>query len=78
MPLITHQFGKYLGVETYVLSPSETKDLYPLMNVDDIYATLYSPGRVCMFVCLYVCLSVSLWCSPRGRTCPLTPNTPNL
>ena len=27
-----------------MLSPSETKDLYPLMNVDDVYATLYSPG----------------------------------
>ena len=40
------QFGKYLNVDTYVLGPSETKDLYPLMNVDDIYATLYSPGSV--------------------------------
>jgi len=35
--------GKVLGVESYVLSPSETKKLYPLMNVDDVYGTLYSP-----------------------------------
>ena len=26
-----------------MLSPAETKKLYPLMNVDDIYGTLYSP-----------------------------------
>lgn len=31
------------GVESYVLSPAETKDLYPLMNVDDLYGTLYVP-----------------------------------
>ncbi|NXG33368.1 SARDH protein, partial [Dromaius novaehollandiae] len=35
--------GKVYGVESYVLSPSETKDLYPLMNVDDLYGTLYVP-----------------------------------
>jgi len=35
--------GKVFGVESYVLSPEETKRLYPLMNVDDIYGTLYSP-----------------------------------
>ena len=32
------------GVNSYVLSSKETKDLYPLMNVDDLYGTLYSPG----------------------------------
>ena len=36
--------AKPFGIETYVLSPEETKKLYPLMNVDDIYGTLYSPG----------------------------------
>lgn len=36
--------GKAFGIESYVLSPSETKKLYPLMNVDDLYGTLYSPG----------------------------------
>lgn len=35
--------GKVFGVESQVLSPKETKDLYPLMNVDHIYGTLYSP-----------------------------------
>jgi sarcosine dehydrogenase len=32
------------GVDSHVLSPKETKELYPLMNVDDLYGTLYSPG----------------------------------
>ena len=36
--------AKPFGIETYVLSPEETKKLYPLMNVDDIYGTFYSPG----------------------------------
>ncbi|XP_048875339.1 sarcosine dehydrogenase, mitochondrial isoform X3 [Brienomyrus brachyistius] len=35
--------GKVYGIESYVLSPSETKDLYPLMNVEDLYGTLYVP-----------------------------------
>lgn len=26
-----------------MLSPAETKALYPLMNVDDLYGTLYVP-----------------------------------
>ncbi|GBM72943.1 Sarcosine dehydrogenase, mitochondrial [Araneus ventricosus] len=36
--------GKAFGIESYVLSPEETKKLYPLMNVSDLYGTLYSPG----------------------------------
>ncbi|XP_024906986.1 sarcosine dehydrogenase, mitochondrial isoform X3 [Pteropus alecto] len=36
--------GKAYGVESHVLSPAETKTLYPLMNVDDLYGTLYVPG----------------------------------
>jgi len=39
-----HTFGKFFGIESHVLSPEETKKLYPLMNVDDIYGTLYSPA----------------------------------
>ncbi|XP_064420418.1 sarcosine dehydrogenase, mitochondrial [Latimeria chalumnae] len=35
--------GKVYGIESYVLSPAETKDLYPLMNVEDLYGTLYVP-----------------------------------
>lgn len=35
--------GKAFNTESYVLDPSETKKLYPLMNVDDVYGTLYSP-----------------------------------
>ncbi|KFP18857.1 hypothetical protein Z169_10155, partial [Egretta garzetta] len=37
------QLGKVYGVESHVLTPSQTKDLYPLMNVDDLYGTLYVP-----------------------------------
>jgi len=39
-----HSLGKAFGIESFVLDPSETKKLYPLMNVDDIYGTLYSPN----------------------------------
>lgn len=38
------QLGKVYGVESFVLSPKESKDLYPLLNVDDLYGTLHSPG----------------------------------
>ena len=38
------QLGSYYGIESSVLSPKETSELYPLMNVDDVYGTLYSPG----------------------------------
>ncbi len=37
------QLGKAFGIESQVLSPAETKKLYPLMNVKDVYGTLYSP-----------------------------------
>jgi len=36
--------AKAFNIESYVLDPSETKKVYPLMRVDDIYGTLYSPG----------------------------------
>ena len=32
-----HTTGKALGIESYVLSPEESKKLYPLMNIDDVY-----------------------------------------
>ncbi|XP_067825548.1 sarcosine dehydrogenase, mitochondrial-like [Heptranchias perlo] len=35
--------GKVYGIESHVLSPAETKDLYPLMKVGDLYGTLYVP-----------------------------------
>ena len=38
------QLGKVYGVESFVLSPKESKGLYPLLNVDDLYGTLHSPG----------------------------------
>ncbi|CAE7947374.1 Sardh, partial [Symbiodinium sp. KB8] len=36
--------GKYFGIESHVLSPSEVKDVHPLLRVDDIYGGVYSPG----------------------------------
>ncbi|XP_057317314.1 sarcosine dehydrogenase, mitochondrial-like [Hydractinia symbiolongicarpus] len=36
--------GKVYDIESFVLSPEETKKLYPLMNISDLYGTLYSPG----------------------------------
>ncbi|RHY32968.1 hypothetical protein DYB32_002079, partial [Aphanomyces invadans] len=36
--------GKYFDIPAQVLSPSDTKQLYPLMNVSDLKGTLYSPG----------------------------------
>ncbi len=32
-----------LNIPSYLLDPAETKKLYPLMNVQDVYGTLYSP-----------------------------------
>lgn len=40
----TEQLGKVYGVESFVLGPKESKELYPLLNVDDLYGTLHSPG----------------------------------
>nr|CAG4642302.1 EOG090X014D [Evadne anonyx] len=39
-----HTLGKAYGIESFILDPSETKKLYPLMNINDIYGTLYSPA----------------------------------
>lgn len=38
------QTGVKYGIESSVLSPSEAKDVHPLLNVDDIYGALYSPS----------------------------------
>ena len=52
--LIPLQLGKYFGIETHVLGPEETKNLYPLMNVRDVYGTLYSPEDGCLDPSTYV------------------------
>lgn len=36
--------GHFYGIESHVLTPAETKELYPLLNVDDVYGSIYSPG----------------------------------
>nr|XP_039249163.1 sarcosine dehydrogenase, mitochondrial-like [Styela clava] len=35
--------GQVYGIESYVLSPEESLKVHPLLNVDDLYGTLYSP-----------------------------------
>jgi len=32
-----------MGVESHILSPSEAKELYPLLNISDLKGALYSP-----------------------------------
>ena len=36
--------GKYFDIESTVLSPDETKTVPPLLNTEDVYASLHSPG----------------------------------
>lgn len=35
--------GRYFGIESHMLSPTETQELYPILNVDDIYGAMHSP-----------------------------------
>lgn len=35
--------GQYYGVESRMLSPEETKEVYPILNVADIYGAMHSP-----------------------------------
>jgi glycine/D-amino acid oxidase-like deaminating enzyme len=41
--------GKVFGIDSFVLSREETKQLYPLMNVSDIFGSFYSPRQVPTF-----------------------------
>uniref|UniRef100_A0A8C5PTM3 Sarcosine dehydrogenase n=1 Tax=Leptobrachium leishanense TaxID=445787 RepID=A0A8C5PTM3_9ANUR len=67
--------GKVYGVESYVLSPAETKDLYPLMNVDDLYGTLYVPKDGTMDPA-GTCTTLARAATARGaqviENCPVT------
>ncbi len=36
------KLGKAFGIDSDVLSPEETKKIYPLMRIDDIYGSVYS------------------------------------
>eukprot|EP00603_Paraphysomonas_imperforata_P002901 CAMPEP_0114428998 /NCGR_PEP_ID=MMETSP0103-20121206/9239_1 /TAXON_ID=37642 ORGANISM="Paraphysomonas imperforata, Strain PA2" /NCGR_SAMPLE_ID=MMETSP0103 /ASSEMBLY_ACC=CAM_ASM_000201 /LENGTH=887 /DNA_ID=CAMNT_0001598281 /DNA_START=162 /DNA_END=2825 /DNA_ORIENTATION=- len=36
--------GKFFGIESAILTPAETKELYPLINADDVYGSLHSHG----------------------------------
>lgn len=61
------QLGKVYGIESHVLSPAETKDLYPLMNVEDLYGTLYVPKDGTMDPA-GTCTTLSRAASARGAT----------
>ena len=50
-----------------MLSPAETKDLYPLMNVDDLYGTLYVPKDGTMDPA-GTCTTLTRAASARGAT----------
>ncbi|KAM4634695.1 sarcosine dehydrogenase, mitochondrial [Polymixia lowei] len=67
--------GKVYGIESHVLSPAETKDLYPLMNIDDLYGTLYVPKDGTMDPA-GTCTTLTRAASARGATvienCPVT------
>ncbi|KAJ7986891.1 hypothetical protein DPEC_G00333100 [Dallia pectoralis] len=67
--------GKVYGIESHVLSPAETKDLYPLMNVDDLYGTLYVPKDGTMDPA-GTCTTLSRAATSMGATvienCPVT------
>lgn len=66
-PSFSLQLGKVYGIESHVLSPAETKDLYPLMNVDDLYGTLYVPKDGTMDPA-GTCTTLSRAASARGAT----------
>uniref|UniRef100_A0A452VFE1 Sarcosine dehydrogenase n=1 Tax=Ursus maritimus TaxID=29073 RepID=A0A452VFE1_URSMA len=63
--------GKAYGVESHVLSPAETKALYPLMNVDDLYGTLYVPQDGTMDPA-GTCTALSRAAAARGAQVPTT------
>ncbi|XP_066222856.1 sarcosine dehydrogenase, mitochondrial [Saccopteryx leptura] len=67
--------GKAYGVESHVLSPAETKALYPLMNVDDLYGTLYVPHDGTMDPA-GTCTTLTRAAAARGaqviENCPVT------
>lgn len=65
--MLPSQLGKVYGIESHVLSPAETKDLYPLMNVDDLYGTLYVPKDGTMDPA-GTCTTLTRAASARGAT----------
>uniref|UniRef100_A0A8C9M7U1 FAD dependent oxidoreductase domain-containing protein n=1 Tax=Panthera tigris altaica TaxID=74533 RepID=A0A8C9M7U1_PANTA len=64
--------GKAYGVESHVLSPAETKALYPLMNVDDLYGTLYVPHDGTMDPA-GTCTALTRAAAARGAQVPKAP-----
>lgn len=67
MIFLVLQLGKVYGIESHVLSPAETKDLYPLMNVNDLYGTLYVPKDGTMDPA-GTCTTLSRAATARGAT----------
>lgn len=60
-----------------MLSPAETKDLYPLMNVDDLYGTLYVPQDGTMDPA-GTCTTLTRAAVARGAKVPITTNSESL
>ncbi|XP_068925341.1 sarcosine dehydrogenase, mitochondrial [Petaurus breviceps papuanus] len=67
--------GKAYGIESHVLTPAETKALYPLMNVEDLYGTLYVPQDGTMDPA-GICTALTRAATARGakviENCPVT------
>ncbi|KAK8726916.1 hypothetical protein OTU49_010127, partial [Cherax quadricarinatus] len=67
--------GRVHGIESYVLDPTETKKLYPLLNVEDITGTLYCPGDGTMDPA-GLCSALTRWARHAGATvveqCPVS------
>ncbi|XP_068105323.1 sarcosine dehydrogenase, mitochondrial [Hyperolius riggenbachi] len=67
--------GKVYGVDSYVLTPAETKEVYPLMNVSDLYGTLYVPKDGTMDPA-GTCTTLARAATARGaqviESCPVT------
>eukprot|EP00927_Polykrikos_kofoidii_P064866 TRINITY_DN6060_c0_g1_i1.p1 TRINITY_DN6060_c0_g1~~TRINITY_DN6060_c0_g1_i1.p1 ORF type:complete len:912 (-),score=120.25 TRINITY_DN6060_c0_g1_i1:181-2916(-) len=38
-----YTLGEYYGIESRMLTPKEILDIYPILNVDDVYGGMYSP-----------------------------------
>ena len=46
--------GRSRGIESHILTPEETKQMYPLLDVKDLHGSLYSPGSGEQTISLYL------------------------
>uniref|UniRef100_A0A4X2KUX4 Sarcosine dehydrogenase, mitochondrial n=1 Tax=Vombatus ursinus TaxID=29139 RepID=A0A4X2KUX4_VOMUR len=73
--VLSLRLGKAYAIESHVLTPAETKALYPLMNVEDLYGTLYVPHDGTMDPA-GTCTALTRAATARGaqviENCPVT------